>query len=139
MHVSHHFKHFALQPKTSAQTRAVRKKSVDIEGAGRVESRFSEDEEQENLGQRRDPQGPAPEGGAISPAIVSGQRFSNVAAPSIHVASVPATSPLDAVLASLMNAAPGAGGSDAGKNHDAARESSLEDLLALMRAPAPKS
>ena len=147
MHVSNHFKHFALQPNTSAQTRATRKKSADIEGTGRIQSRFAEDEEQENLGQRRDPQGQAfmPEGGtaaqaqAVAPAMVSGQRFSNVVVPSIHVASVPVTSPLDTVLVSLMNAASGAGGSDAGKNHAAPAESSLEDLLALMRAAVPES
>jgi hypothetical protein len=75
---------------------------------------------------------------AISPAIVPGQRFPNVA-PSVRVASVPVTSPLDIVLASLINAASRPGGSDAGKNHDGATDSSLEDMLALMRATAPKS
>ncbi len=56
MHVHSHFRHFALQPKTPAQTRETRKKAAGLENSERVESRFAKEDEDDTGrggGQRR--------------------------------------------------------------------------------------
>lgn len=123
MHVHNHFRHFALQPKTSAQTRETRKKAVHIEDTGRVESRFAEEDE-EGFGQRSGQQG--------RPFLSEEPPTT----PLVHVA--PIISSPGSLLAISVNAAPGSGGPEI-KTKPAAAETSLESLLALTRAAARES
>ncbi|TAL78381.1 MAG: hypothetical protein EPN75_10800 [Beijerinckiaceae bacterium] len=126
MHVHSHFRHFALQPKTPAQTRETRKKAAGLENSERVESRFSEEDE-ESSGQRKGQQG--------RPFV---SEESQTTTPSVHVVSAPRISSPSSLLAISVNAAPGSGDPEI-KAKPAAAEFSLESLLALTRAAARES
>lgn len=125
MHVHNHFRHFALQPKTSAQTRETRKKAADIENTGRVESRFSEEDE-EGSGQGR---------GQKGHPFVSEETPTT---PSDHIVSAPMISSASPSVVISVNAAPGVSETETERKR-AAAESSLESLLALTRAAARES
>ena len=125
MHVHNHFRHFALQPKTSAQTRETRKKAADVEDTGRVESRFA-NEDEEGFGQGRGQKG--------HPFVPE----ETPPTPSGHIVSAPMISSASPSVVISVNAAPGTSETEMERKR-AAAESSLESLLALTRAAARES
>lgn len=142
MHVSGHFKHFALQANAQTTARAPRKKPANPEEVAPVKSQFSEDEQEEDRRQRqgwqnkplraRDEGDVAEEGEAFGE--IPGPQSSSAAAPAMQAAA-----PLDLLLAGMMSEASPPGELVApGDHHEAAEDRSLDDLLALMRAAPQK-
>lgn len=125
MHVHNHFRHFALQPKTSVQTRETRKKAAGLENTERVESRFAEDDEED-----------AGQGGGQQRRPFHTEETTGTS--SGHIASAPIISPAGPRVAISANGAPRASGSEI-ERKGAVAESSLESLLALTRAAARES
>ncbi len=138
MHVSGHFKPFALLANASIPMRAPRKKPVNPEAVAPVKSRFSEDEQQE---ERRQPQSwlskslQSRDGEAAAETAEPFEETPNLQSSGAAVPTVQVASPLDVLLARIMGDAPTSSEAVApGEPHAAGGEPSIDDLLALMRA-----
>lgn len=144
MHVSGHFKHFALLANASTTPRATRKKPVNPEEVAPVKSRFSEDEQQEERRQQQSWLSKSLQRQDEEVAAETAEPFeetpspqsSGAAASAVQAASLQVRSPLDSLLAGIMSETPTSSEPPASSEHY--ETASLDDLLALMRAAPEK-
>jgi hypothetical protein len=140
MHVSDHLYRFPLQASAVTSAQAPTKKPRNLEEVPPVESRFSEDEQQEE--RRRQPknwlheslQKPDEEGG---PETTEAREEPQN--PPASGDAVQAASPLDSLLAGIMREAPASDVPESyDETHETAAKRSLDELLAAMRAAPEK-